>query len=46
MPRMTAADVVAEGDVRKARILLHNQILDELRAEPPRRTVTGSFRVH
>ena len=42
--KLTAASEA--GDARRAAALRVKKVLDLLRQEPPRRTVTGSFRVH
>jgi hypothetical protein len=36
----------ANGDAKKERELRQKAVLDAIKREPPRRTVTGSFRVH
>lgn len=36
----------ARGDKKKERMLRQKEVLEILKKEPPRRTVTGSFRVH
>jgi len=36
----------AGGDAKRRRLLVTRAVLNALKSEPPRRTVTGHFRVH
>jgi hypothetical protein len=45
-PDLLDAGQRSGGDQAKARLLRHQAVIEQVKKEPPRRTVTGSFRVH